>query len=145
MFSQVLKVQINLYSHREKDNLIIENLDLKNVSNINNHIKDTLYNICSGNINTPVIKDSEEISKLKNEISVLKNEVNSLRNEIISLNTELEVSQKENELLEIKLKNNITNTKEIKRAIEIEDSNIKEAPKNKMSNKLISSVNKIDI
>lgn len=145
MFSQVLKVQINLYSHREKDNLIIENLDLKNVSNINNHVKDTLYNICSGNINTPVINDSEEISKLKNEISVLKNEVNSLRNEIISLNTELEVSQKENELLEIKLKSSNTNSKEIKRDIEIAEPNAKEIPKNKMSNKLLGSLTNIDL
>lgn len=151
MFSQIVKIQINLYSHREEDNLIIKNLDLENHNNINKHIKKTLYDICSGKETTSVNKgiNDEEILKYKNEISMLKNELNTLRNEISSLNNELEVSEKEKELLLIKLKSNTIKTREVKKEIEIPDetpeANTKETPKNKMSNKLLGSLTNINL
>lgn len=70
MISQ-LKIQLNLYSHREKDNSIIENLGLNNVQNSNNKVREILYNIsCNKTIQT----SNDDLDKLIKEIEFLKTE-----------------------------------------------------------------------
>lgn len=87
MISQLVKIQINLYSHREKDNTIIQNLNLEKSNNVNNDIKELLYNVSINNnsfIDKSNINSAEfikEIDSLKMEIELLKRE-NSLLKEI---------------------------------------------------------------
>lgn len=103
MISQ-LKIQLNLYSHRERDNAIITNLGLDNAENPNNKARELLYSLATGNDvfvqnnnqdNEQYINKIAELEKiienLKNENFMLKTENNILNNKFNSLNVNNEI------------------------------------------------------
>ncbi|MFQ9249276.1 MAG: hypothetical protein ACLR3R_18665 [Clostridium paraputrificum] len=82
MISQI-KIQLNLYTHRDKDNKIIEALDLSNSIKPNDTVKEVLYNISTGQgiISTPSDKFKEENLSLQKTIEDLKEKIKSLETE----------------------------------------------------------------
>ena len=62
MINQI-KIQLNLYSHREKDNIIINNLGLDNTPTPNKLARELLYSLATGqtaqmdNSNSDILKN----------------------------------------------------------------------------------------
>lgn len=137
MISQ-LKVQLNLYCHREKDNAIITNLDLSNSENPNNKVRELLYSLATGS-NSVVQSNKENNEHYINKISELEKIIENLKNENVMLKAE----------------NNILNTKfnslSTKDEISATDDNYKKKemsediePKKKNS-KLLGSIKQMEI
>lgn len=80
-----IKLQLNLYSHREKDNAIINNLGLNNAENPNNKARELLYSLATGQTVQPLNTDT---SNYLTKISELEKIIESLNNEKIMLQAE---------------------------------------------------------
>lgn len=111
MINQI-KIQLNLYCHREKDNIIINNLGLDNTPTPNNLARELLYSLATGqtaqsdNSNSDILKNKiieleRVIETLKNENIMVKAENNILKSQLNSTHTNNEVSATK-EVIEIK-------------------------------------------
>lgn len=137
MISQ-LKIQLNLYPHRERDNAIINNLGLNNAENPNNKARELLYSLATGN-NTIIQNNNQDnqhyidkiaelekmIEVLKNENIMLKAENNILNNRFNSLNTNSEISATSNS----SISKEVSSTEKVK----------------KTNSKLLGSIKKMEI
>ena len=111
MINQI-KIQLNLYSHREKDNIIINNLGLDNTPTPNKLARELLYSLATGqtaqmdNSNSDILKNKvielqKVIETLKSENIMIKAENNILKSQLNSTPTNNEVSATK-EIIEIK-------------------------------------------
>lgn len=132
MINQI-KIQLNLYSHREKDNIIINNLGLDNTPNPNNLARELLYSLATGQT---VQMDNSNSDILKNKVMELEKVIETLKSENIMIKAE-------NNILKSKLNLTLTNneisaTKEI---VEIK----KEIEPKKQNTKLLGSIKSMEI
>lgn len=136
MISQ-LKVQLNLYSHREKDNTIINNLELTDTENPNNKVRELLYSLATGN-NSISQNNNNDIQQYINKISELEKMLETIKNENILLKAENNIlNNKYNSLNN----NEILSTNAKSKIKEIET---KETSKKK-NTKLLGSIQNIEI
>lgn len=131
MINQI-KIQLNLYSHREKDSIIINNLGLDNTHSPNNKARELLYSLATGQ---SVQLDSSSSNFLKEKITELEKVIENLKSENIMLKAE-------NNILKTQLNSTPTNnelsaTKET--LIEKKDE-----PK-KQNTKLLGSIKSMEI
>ena len=123
MITSQLRIQLNLYSHREQDNAIIKGLRLDTSPNPNNDIRELLYNISKGiEVSTIPLDNTnlEELNKLKTENEILRVENEKLKMENLVLKElslkssnvpiEKEVADSKQEAKELKLNNKLLNS-----------------------------------
>lgn len=123
MITSQLRIQLNLYSHREQDNAIIKGLRLDTSLNPNNDIRELLYNISKGiEVSTIPLDNTnvEELNKLKTENEILRVENEKLKMENLILKQlslkssnapiEKEVADSKQEAKELKLNNKLLNS-----------------------------------
>ena len=132
MINQI-KIQLNLYSHREKDNIIINNLGLENTPTPNNLARELLYSLATGKT---AQMDNSNSDILKNKVMELEKVIETLKSENIMIKAE-------NNILKSKLNLTLTNneisaTKEI---VEIK----KEIEPKKQNTKLLGSIKSMEI
>ena len=133
-----LKIQLNLYAHRENDNTIINNLGLNNAENPNKKVRELLYSLATGN-NTVIQNDNQNNQQYIDKIAELEKMIETIKNENIILKAE----------------NNILNSKFNSAAFKNEnfipsdistnkETLVNEKPK-KTNTKLLGSIKKMEI
>jgi hypothetical protein len=134
MINQV-KVQLNLYTHREKDFSIIKRFGLDELNNPNDKVREVLYNLSIDKAEVQPTNNNHLIDELNKQIELLKKD-----------NMQLSI---ENKLLKDITSNNKANN-EIS-ATKIEEKSEKtlekqdETVKNKINNKLLASVKQMNL
>lgn len=129
MITSQLRIQLNLYSHREQDNSIIKGLRLDTSPSPNNDIRELLYSISKGiEVSTIPLDNTnvEELNKLKTENEILRAENEKLKMENLFLK-------------ELSLK---TNNAPINKEVIDSKQEVKEP---KLNNKLLNSIKQMDI
>lgn len=127
MISQI-KVQLNLYSHRSPDNIIIEKLGLADCSNVNKVVKDILTTLATEQ--TLIVDNSNNSNELLDEIRQLKDQINKLTVENNLLKDIAYSNQKENSKNEEAITRNEETSTQCK---------------SKLNPQLISSIKNMDI
>ncbi len=131
MINQI-KIQLNLYCHREKDNIIINNLGLDNTPTPNNLARELLYSLATGQT---AQSDNSNSDILKNKIIELERVIETLKNENIMVKAENNILK--SQLNSTPTNNEVSATKEV---IEIK----KDEPK-KQNTKLLGSIKSMEI
>ena len=135
MINQI-KIQLNLYSHREKDNCIINKLGLDTSPNPNNTVKDLLYSFATGNdLKVNVASGSNvNIEEYTQKIKELELMLKKKDEENIYLKAENSV-----------LKNQIANTSILNSSNDIVATKTENIPTKKNHTKLTNSIKQMDI
>lgn len=137
MISQ-MKIQLNLYSHREKDNAIITNLGLSNSDTPNNRVRDLLYSLATDD-NSVIQNNNQDTEHYINKISELEKVLENLKSENLMLKAE-------NNILNTKFNtvatdNEITATKDTSINKEV----IPEEKPKKINSKLLGSIKQMEV
>lgn len=137
----VIKIQLNLYEHRECDKFIIDNLglDLKGIENNNKKFREALNNLLSG-----ASPDTKSENNFLNEIDKLKQEINQLneRNNMLSIQNNLLSKQ----ILDLKQTTEPTvNNKNISTTDQDLPQTLNTNNNIKLNSKLLNSVNRMEL
>lgn len=131
MINQI-KIQLNLYCHRERDNIIINNLGLDNTPTPNNLARELLYSLATGQT---AQSDNSNSDILKNKIIELERVIETLKSENIMVKAENNILK--SQLNSTPTNNEVSATKEV---IEVK----KDEPK-KQNTKLLGSIKSMEI
>lgn len=119
-----LRLQLNLYPHRDYDNLIIQRLGLANSPNPNATVREVLYSLATN--------DTAALSSNSNESSLI-NEIRELKSQIEKLTIERDIYKN------MSTSPNANNSKVIK------EQDTPENTQSKLNSKLLSSIKNMDI
>lgn len=130
----VIKIQLNLYEHRDSDKFIIDNLglDIKGIENNNKKFREALNNLLSG-----ASPDTNSENKFLSEIDKLKQEINQLneRNNMLSIQNNVLSKQ----IFDLNPKTETTVNENNQNPPQNTNNN------NKLNSKLLSSVNRMEL